>query len=411
MPIKQTKNAKEQCTRVTLAEQHVIKASDPRYAQIDATAFAAKNLYNLANYTIRQSWLSGDGYIPYTQLYHLLKTTEAYQALPSKVSQLVLRQVDHNWQSFFASLRAWREHPEPFLGQPRPPGYKHKQKSRCLPTYNDQAFSRRWLRKGLVKPSQLDIFIPTQQTNIRQVRIVPRRDHYVVEIVYQRAPEAHHLDEDLIAGVDLGIDNLITLTSNQPGFVPVVVNGRGLKSVNQYYNKRRAELQAQVGVGSTRRLRRLTDKRNRRVKHLLHIASRRVIDHLVMCGIGTLVIGYNPHWKQRARLGRVTNQKFVSIPHSMLVEMLTYKAELAGIRVVRQEESYTSKCSFLDGEFPGKREEYAGRRIRRGLFRAADGRWINADVNGAYNIITKAFPKAIEGIEGVVVHPVRVLLS
>jgi IS605 OrfB family transposase len=136
-----------------------------------------------------------------------------------------------------------------------------------------------------------------------------------------------------------------------------------------------------------------------------------VIDHLVMHGISTQVIGYNLNWKQRAKLGRVNNQKFVSIPHGMLVDMLIYKAELAGIRVIRQEESYTSKCSFLDGEFPGKRERYAGRRISRGLFRASDGRLVNADVNGAYNIITKAFPKAIEGIEGVVVHPVRVLLS
>jgi putative transposase len=114
-----------------------------------------------------------------------------------------------------------------FLGHPRPPGYKHKQKGRFLLTYNDQAFSRRWLRKGLVKPSQLDVFITTQHTNIRQVRIVPRRDHYVVEIVYQRAPEEYHLDEDLITGVDLGIDILITLTSNQTGFIPVV-NGLGL---------------------------------------------------------------------------------------------------------------------------------------------------------------------------------------
>jgi IS605 OrfB family transposase len=131
-----------------------------------------------------------------------------------------------------------------------------------------------------------------------------------------------------------------------------------------------------------------------------------------MRGIGTLVIGYNPNWKQRVRLGRVNNQKFVSIPHAMLVDMLTYKAELAGIKVVLQEESYTSKCSFLDGEFPEKREVYAGKRIKRGLFRTADGTLINADVNAAYNIITKAFPKAIEGIEGVlVVHPVRVMLS
>ena len=146
--------------------------------------------------------------------------------------------------------------------------------------------------------------------------------------VYQRAPEKHDLDEKLIAGVDLGVDNLITLTSNQPGFTPVVVNGRGLKSINQYYNKARAGGQAEVGTQSTKRQRRLTEKRNHKIKHLLHIASRRVIDHLVMRGIGTLVIGYNPRWKQRARLGRVNNQKFVSIPHAMLVEMLTYNCLL-----------------------------------------------------------------------------------
>ena len=396
---------------VTLVEQHVIKASDPRFAQIDAAAFAAKNLYNLGNYTIRQSWLAGDGYIPYTRLDKLLQAHEAYRALPSKVSQLVLKQLDHNWQSFFAALRAWREHPDRFLGRPRPPGYKPKQTGRFLLTYNHQAFSKRWLRKGFVKPSQLDVYIRTQQTDVKQVRIVPRRDHYVVEIVYQQAPEQHDLDRHLIAGIDLGTDNLITLTSNQPGFPPVVVNGRGLKSNNQYYNKARAAGQAEVGTQSTRRQRRLTEKRNRRIKHLMHIASRMVIDHLVMRGIGTLVIGYNPKWKQGVRLGRVNNQKFVSIPHAMLVEMLTYKAELAGIQVVLQEESYTSKCSFLDGEFPEKREQYAGKRIKRGLFQAADGRLINADVNAAYNIIIKAFPKAIEGIEGVVVHPVRVMLS
>jgi putative transposase len=150
-----------------------------------------------------------------------------------------------------------------------------------------------------VKPAGLEVFIRTQQTNVKQVRSVPRRDHDVVEIVYARETEAHDLDEDRIAGVDLGIDNLITLTSNQLGFVPVVVNGRGLKSANQYYNKRRAERQAQAGTRSTKRLQRLTGKRNRKVKHLRHIASRRVIERLVNHGIGTLVIGYNPNWKQR----------------------------------------------------------------------------------------------------------------
>ena len=203
---------------VTLVEQHEIKESDPRYEQIDAAAFAAKNLYNLGNYTIRQSWLFGGGYIPFAQLYHLLKGSEAYRALPCKISQLVLKQLDHDWRSsFFAALRAWKATPERFLGRPRPPGYKPKQKGRCLLTYNDQAISRRWLREGWVKLSGLDVFIRTQQTIVKQVRSVPRRDHYVVEIVYEREPEEHDLDEELIAGVDLGIDNLITLTSNQPG--------------------------------------------------------------------------------------------------------------------------------------------------------------------------------------------------
>jgi putative transposase len=395
---------------VTLVEQHVIKADDERFGEIDAAAFAAKNLYNLGNYTIRQSWLFGGGYIPYNALYHLLKESEAYQALPRKVSQQVLKRLDNNWQGFFAAMRTWRENPERFLGRPKPPGYKPKLQGRFLLTYSDQAISRRWLRKGLIKPSGLDVLVRTRQTDVRQVRIVPRRDHYVVEIVYEREPQDHDLDDPQIAGIDLGIDNLITLTSNQVGFQPLAVNGRGVKSINQYYNQRRAALQAQVGTRSTKRLRRLTVKRNRKIKHWLHVASRRVIDHLVARGIGTLVIGYNPLWKQQVNLGRVNNQKFVSIPHHQLIKMLTYKAQLAGIQVILQDEGYTSKCSFLDGEYPQKQAQYAGRRIQRGLFRAAGGTLINADVNAAYNIIRKAFPKAFEGIEGVYPREKKTLL-
>jgi putative transposase len=180
-----------------------------------------------------------------------------------------------------------------------------------------------------------------------------------------------------------------------------------LKSINQFYNKRKAQLQSLVGSQTSKRLIRLTNKRNRKVKHILHLATRRVIDHLVVNHIGVLVIGYNPEWKQRVNIGRANNQKFVAIPHAQALQMLTYKAHLAGIEVVLQEESYTSKCSFLDGEFPQKQHQYAGRRVQRGLFRAGDGTFINADVNGACNIIVKAFPNAFEGIEGVVVHPVR----
>ena len=394
-------------TTVTLVEQHHIKASDARFGAIDAAAFAAKNLYNKALYEVRQAFIHRGEYLPFAQVYHILKRSEEYQALPRKVSQLVLKQLDQNWRSFFAAIKDWREHPERYLGRPKLPGYKPKQAGRFLLTYNSQAISRPMLRQGIIAPSGLEIEVRTDKENVKQVRIVPRKGHYVVEVVYEREAEANDLDATLVAGVDFGIDNLMLVTSNLAGFVPLAVNGRSLKSINQFYNKRKAHLQSMVGTQTTKRLLRLTNKRNRKVKHVLHLATRRVIDHLVANRIGVLVIGYNPEWKQRVNIGRANNQKFVAIPHAQAVQMLTYKAQLAGIDVILQEESYTSKCSFLDGEFPQKQRQYAGRRVQRGLFRASDGTFINADVNGAYNIIVKAFPNAFEGIEGVVVHPVR----
>jgi putative transposase len=394
-------------TTVTLVEQHHIKASDARFGAIDAAAFAAKNLYNKALYEVRQAFIHRGEYLPFAQVYHILKRSEEYQALPRKVSQLVLKQLDQNWRSFFAAIKDWREHPERYLGRPKLPGYKPKQAGRFLLTYNSQAISRPMLRQGIIAPSGLEIEVRTDKENVKQVRIVPRKGHYVVEVVYEREAEANDLDATLVAGVDFGIDNLMLVTSNLAGFVPLAVNGRSLKSINQFYNKRKAHLQSMVGTQTTKRLLRLTNKRNRKVKHVLHLATRRVIDHLVANRIGVLVIGYNPEWKQRVNIGRANNQKFVAIPHAQAVQMLTYKAQLAGIDVILQEESYTSKCSFLDGEFPQKQRQYAGRRLQRGLFRASDGTFINADVNGAYNIIVKAFPNAFEGIEGVVVHPVR----
>jgi putative transposase len=394
-------------TMVTLVEQHHIKAGDTRFEAIDAAAFAAKNLYNRALYEVRQAFIHQGEYIPFARLYHLLKESDEYRALPRKVSQLVLKQLDQNWRSFFAAIKDWRAHPERYLGRPKLPGYKPKQAGRFLLIYNSQAISRSMLRQGIIAPSGLGIEVRTEKENVKQVRIVPRQGHYVVEVVYEREPETNDLDSSLIAGVDFGVDNLMTVTSNLAGFMPLAVNGRSLKSINQFYNKRKAQLQALAGTRTTQRMTRLTNKRNRKVKHILHLATRRVIDHLVAHRIGTLVIGYNPGWKQRVNIGRANNQKFVAIPHAQAFQMLTYKAQLAGIEVVLQEESYTSKCSFLDGEFPQKQRQYAGCRVQRGLFRAGDGQLINADVNGAYNIIVKAFPKAFEGIEGVVVHPVR----
>ncbi|MBU0490915.1 MAG: IS200/IS605 family accessory protein TnpB-related protein, partial [Chloroflexi bacterium] len=158
-----------------------------------------------------------------------------------------------------------------------------------------------------------------------------------------------------------------------------------------------AQLQSHLPTGQheSHRIDRLGDKRTRRINHYLHTASRRIVDLLVREGIGTLVIGQNPHWKQQINIGKRNNQNFVSVPHARFIDMLVYKAGLVGIQVVLSEESYTSKTSFLDWEPPCKQESYAGRRVKRGLFQASDGRTINADVNGAYQIIRKAFPDAL----------------
>ena len=399
-----------------LVERHTIKRADPRFTAIDRAAFASKNLYNAANYVVRQSFIHAGVYLNYHEMDRRMQDHEAYRALPAKVAQWVLRLLDKNWQSFFAALATWQEDPSKFLGRPKLPGYKDKQQGRNLLIYTIQALSAPALRDGVIRPSMLDIAVKTKQTNIQQVRIVPRIGFYVVEVIYERAIVPAVVDPALRAGVDIGIDNLAAIASDKPGFVPRVVNGRPVKSINQFYNKRKAELQSRLRCpGTTARMERLTARRTRRINHYLHTASRRIIDLLVVEGIGALVIGKNPLWKQEVNLGRRTNQQFVAIPHARFIEMLTYKAELVSIAVVVNEESYTSKASFLDADplpiYGAERTEthtFSGKRVKRGLYRAANGRRIHADVNGAYNILRKAVPNSFgQGIEAVVVRPMR----
>ena len=398
-----------------LVEQHIIGKNDPRFELIDSAAFLSKNLYNAANYAVRQVFIFEQRYISFNQMDKLMKHSPDYCALPRKVSQWVLKQLDHDWLAFFAASRTYRVTPDVFTGRPSLPNYKHKTDGRNLLIYTNQAISRRCLKRGVVQPSGLPIEVLTKHPELQQVRIVPHKTHYTVEVIYEKAIRvSENLSPAYFAGGDIGLDNLVTITSNKPGFTPVVVNGRPLKSINQYYNSRRAELQSVLPVGaSSKRLERLTDKRNRRIRHELHLASRRVIELLVQAGISTLIIGKNDGWKQEINLGRRTNQNFVAIPHARFIQMLAYKAELVGIRVIARKESYTPKCSFLDLEPIERRETYFGRRVKRGLFISARGRRIQAEVNGSYNILRKEVPCAFDaaGIEGAVVRPVRLVLA
>src|SRR5260370_9915206 len=208
---------------------------------------------------------------------------------------------------------------------------------------------KKGLKQGMIRPSLLPIVVKTKQKNIHQVRIVPRKGFYVVEVVYEQEVKQAEVTPAYYAGIDIGMNNLVALTSNKPHFTSILVNGRPVKSTNQFYNKRKVGLQKQLGTtGKTARMERMTNKRNRRIDHYMHTASKRIIDVLVKEGIGVLCIGKNDAWKQEANMGKRNNQNFVQIPHARFIAMLTYKAELVGITVKVTEESYTSKASLLD---------------------------------------------------------------
>lgn len=328
--------------------------------------------------------------------------------------------LDHNWKSFFAALSEYEKHPEKFDRKPKLPKYKDKQAGRNLLIYNIQAVSKTFLNKGLIKLSGTQIEFPTlvDKELLASVRIVPKCDCYVIEVIYDQSQSTKELNPDAVASIDLGLDNLATLTSNQKGFVPLLVNGRTAKSINQFYNKRKAELQSKLKGNrkTSPRIQRLTRSRNQKIDNYLHHASRFIVNHLVKKGIGTLVIGKNAQWKQEIALGKQTNQNFVAIPHSRFIDMLTYKCALVGIKVLITEESYTSKASFLDndpiptyGEDEASSVVFSGKRKARGLYKSKNGTLINADVNGSYNIMKKAIPNAFaDGIESRVVRPRRI---
>jgi putative transposase len=402
---------------VQLVEQHRIDRHDLRFTAIDAATFASKNLYNAALYTKRQAYIfENHRVISYADLDKQLQPTAEYRALPAKVAQWVLKQVDAAWKSYFAAVVEWNSHPEKFKGHPKLPKYLGKQ-GRNLLVYTDQAISRDPKNAGWVVPSGVPIRVATNRTHaeIAQVRLVPKSTHYVVEVVYERDPDPlPALDPSLIASIDIGVNVLAAITSNQPGFTPLLVNGRPLKNCNQRYNKRRAKLQAQLPAGqfTARAIEEMTDKRNRVITSYLHAASRAIINLLVQRGIGSLVVGKNDFWKQGVNLGKRNTQAFVMIPHARFIAMLTYKATLVGIQVTTIEENHTSKCSFLDEEPIGHHDRYLGKRVKRDVFAASDGRRIHADVNGSLNILRRFAPQVMaNGVGTFQTRPTHLRLS
>jgi putative transposase len=401
--------------RVTRTEQLWLKPN----TSFSHLCHLSKNLYNEANYVIKQSLKKQGRWIRYNALYQQLRRSINYRQLPAQTAQQILRLLDKAWNSFFRAIKEWKHHPEKFKKKPRPPKYKKKNGEHLLVFTNQQCSIKKSVLR-FPKKLNFDFEIITRladTTNLREVRVLPKGVGYVCEIVYQKVIAPKATDKMRIAGIDLGVSNIITLVNNI-GKKPIVVkdDGRGIKSINQFYQKEKARLQSiydRQGIQDGSRMKKLRAKYERKSMDYTHKLSKRIITWCVQHRIGKLVIGYNPEWKQQVELGKRNNQIFVLIPYMKIISMIKYKAEEESIEIALVEESHTSKCSFLDNETIEHHERYLGRRIRRGLFRSAQGMLINADVNGAGNIVRKSEPNAFirvkaDGVGGCVgLHPAR----
>lgn len=408
-------------TTIQQVEKHVIKKSHPYYNMFCEFTHLSKNLYNHANYLVRKEFVETRKWLRYQDLDRLLKADlefPDYRNMPTAQStQQVLRLLETNWKSFFNSIKDWSKNKDKYSGKPKLPKYKPRDGKMVLSLTNQQVKVKGDLLHFpksfcgfTVKPRcvTLDNF-----EKINQIRLVPTNQTFCLEVVYSISVESDLLsDNGRYMSIDLGLDNLATVVTNI-GINPIIINGKGLKSDNQYYNKKKAHYQSVANQMNnqhyTNRLYRLTQKRNLKVEDYLHKVSRYLVDFALEHQINTIVIGNNKNWKQSSSLGKVTNQAFVSIPHQKLIDKIWYKAQLCGIQVILTEESYTSGTSFLDDELPQKDFYNKERRIHRGLFVSNKGFKINADINAAFQIMKKVFPNVFtDGIEGVVLHPVRV---
>lgn len=393
--------------KVQRVEQHNIKFNSDFGKFIDRYCFKSKNLYNYANYIIRQEFINNGNWIRYNELFQMVKDSDAYKDIGSNTGQGTLRMLDRNWKSFFKAIKDWTSHPNKYLGRPKLPKYLSKDGRFVLSLDSNKVK----LIDGYVhfawKPFKLfnNRFKTKAKERILQCRFIPRGSHYIMEVVYEiDVPECEG-ETNNVAAIDIGVNNFITMVNNI-GISPIVIKGGIIKSINQYYNKQKAKLQSEIKKVNkkdwSKRLQRLSDKRFEKIKYHMHCISKYVVDWCVLYGIDALVVGKNDGWKQENQ----GMQNFTYIPYDLFIQMLAYKCENNGIKFVAQEEGYTSGTSFVDEEEPTKENYDKSRRVYRGLFIGYNGIRINADVNGAYQILKKVVPNAFaNGIEGVGLHP------
>lgn len=396
--------------KVNRVEQQFIKKNHPLYEIVDKHCFYSKNVYNQANYLIRQSFIKENKILSAFEVQKLMQDMDCYKECGSQAAQKTIQLVGKMWKSFFKANKDYQKHPEKYLGRPKIPKYLHKDGRQVYMLKNIQCSLQEGLFRISYKPFNQYTVKTHAQGKLMQCRFVPKKEYYIMEIVYEiDVPECDE-NIDRVCSVDLGVENFITVVNNF-GEQPFIVKGGEIKSVNQYFNKKKAELQSdlkkKIGNDWSNRLEKLANKRYEKIKYLMHCISKKLVDYCVLYNVDTLIIGLNKKWKQE----NGGMQNFTYIPYEMFISQVKSKCEQNGIKCIEIEEGYTSGTSFLDYEEPTKENYDKQRRVYRGLFVSKSGKTINADVNGAYQIMKKVVPDAFsEGIEGVGLHPVRLCI-
>lgn len=384
---------------MNLTETHQIRPNHKLYSICDELCFKSKNLYNAALFEFRQSYFDKEvDTLTWQNLNRIFNQSNQfdYRELPSKVSNTVLKKLGNNISSFWSLVKK----PD-YNKKVRLPKYLHKTDGRFIVEFNKQTFSNKRDEDNnlIICKSSLNLKIPTKVENPQQIRIVPKTGCYVIEVIYE-TKENKPKQNQRVASIDLGLNNLATVVTND-GDNPLLISGKKIKSINQYYNKITSKKKALLpyNVFTSKSLDRLWLKRNNKISYEIHKITKFLANYFDERDVSKVIIGNNSGWKNEINLGKRNNQNFVNIPYTKFINQLTYKCQLLGITVITREESYTSKASFLDyDEIPNYKDEnkpkFSGKRIKRGLYRSTT-RKINADVNGAYNIMAKENPNYI----------------
>ena len=384
-----------------LTETHQIKPNHKLYSICDELCFKSKNLYNAALFEFRQSYFDKElDVLTWQNINRSFNQSNQfdYRELPSKVSNTVLKKLGNNLSSFWSLVKK-----SDYDKKVRLPKYLHKTDGRFIVEFNKQTFSNKRDENNnlIICKSSLDLRIPTRVEQPQQVRIIPKVGCYVIEVVYE-IKENKLKQNQRVAAIDLGLNNLATVVTND-GDNPILISGKKIKSINQYYNKMTSKHKSLLpnNIFTSKSLDRLWLKRNSKISYEMHKITKFLANYFDERDVSKVIIGHNSDWKNGINLGKRNNQNFVNIPYTKFINQLTYKCQLLGITVITREESYTSKASFLDyDEIPNYKDEvkpkFSGKRIKRGLYRSAT-RIINADVNGAYNIMVKENPNYIIG--------------